>query len=60
MKLLRVGVIGLGTIGSRLVEILAKEFRAQARVDFICDRREERIREVRRRWIPRAKALPGK
>ncbi len=57
MKPLRVGVIGLGAIGSRLVEVIAKEFSGEARVDFLCDRKEERVREAKRKWAPRAKSL---
>ena len=30
-------IIGLGAIGSRLVEVLTKEFSNEARVDFLCD-----------------------
>lgn len=58
MKPLKVGVIGLGAIGSRLVEILTKEFHNDARVDFICDLNKERIREIQKKWVSRARALP--
>lgn len=57
MKPLTVGVIGIGAIGSRLLEILAKEFRQEAEVRFLCDLRKERIEEVRRRWAPEAEAV---
>jgi len=57
MKPLSVGVIGLGAIGFRLVEVLAKDFKKEARVDFICDLKKDKIREVQERWVPKAKAL---
>ena len=57
MKPLSVGVIGLGAIGSRLVEILGKEFSKQARVRFLCDLKKERIAEIKRKWAPAAKAV---
>lgn len=60
MKILRVGIVGLGAIGSRLVEVLTKDFRKKARVDFLCDLRIERIREMQGKWIPRAKPLSWK
>lgn len=58
MKPLKIGVIGLGAIGARLIEILTKEFPNDGRVDFLCDRKEERIREIRKKWVPHAKVLP--
>ncbi|MBI4115714.1 MAG: DUF108 domain-containing protein [Candidatus Omnitrophica bacterium] len=58
MKLISVGIIGLGAIGSRLVEILTKEFHDKVRVDSICDIKEERIEEIQGKWAPRAKSLP--
>ena len=57
MKPLSVGVIGLGAIGSRLVEILGREFSKQARVRFLCDLKKERIAEIKRKWAPAAKAI---
>ena len=57
MTPLSVGIIGLGAIGSRLVEILTKEFSREARVDFLCDLREERILAVKKKWAPKAKAV---
>ena len=58
MKPISVGIIGLGAIGSRLVEILTKEFRSEARIGFLCDLKEEKVREIQRKWVPRAKGLP--
>ena len=58
MKPLSVGIIGLGAIGSRLVEILAREFSKEARVDFLCDLKPERIKILQKKWAPRARALP--
>lgn len=57
MKPIRIGIIGLGAIGSRLVEILAKEFRDVARVEFLCDLKPDRIREVERKWAPKAQSV---
>lgn len=57
MKPLKLGVIGLGAIGTRLIEILSQKFKRSARIDFICDLKPERIREVQRKWVPRARAL---
>ena len=57
MKPLRVGIIGLGAIGSRLVEILAKEFQDEARVAFLCDLKKNRIQEIKSKWAPAARAL---
>ena len=57
MKPSSVGVIGLGAIGSRLVEVLTKEFSSEARVDFLCDLKEDKIREIRKRWVPKAQGL---
>ena len=57
MKPISVGVIGLGAIGSRLVEILAKEFSDAARMDFLCDLRKDRIREMQKKWVPGARAV---
>lgn len=57
MKPLKVGVIGIGAIGSRLVGILAKEFRQEAKVRFLCDLKKERLREVARRWVPEARIV---
>ncbi len=57
MKTLKVGIIGLGAIGSRLVEILTQEFRKEARVEFLCDRNQERASEIRGKWAPHAKIL---
>jgi len=57
MKPLRIGVIGLGAIGSRLVELLVKEFRGEVRVDFLCDRQASRVREIQKKWAPKAKSL---
>lgn len=57
MKPIRIGVIGLGAIGSRLVEILAKEFRGVARVVFLCDLKEDRVRQMQRKWAPRARSV---
>ena len=58
MKTLSVGVIGLGAIGTRVVEILSKEFSKDARVEFVCDLRKDRISLVQKKWALRAKALP--
>ncbi len=58
MKALRVGIIGLGAIGSRLVEILVREFAGVARIHYICDLRDERIRSLRKKWLPHAQVLP--
>lgn len=58
MKPFSVGVIGLGAIGSRLVEILVKDFQNEARVDALCDLKEEKVREIQKRWVPKAKRLP--
>lgn len=58
MKPVSVGVIGLGAIGSRLVEILVKEFQSEARVDFLCDLKKYRINETRKKWVPKAQGLP--
>lgn len=58
MKALRVGIIGLGAIGSRIVEVLVREFSGVARVDSICDLRDERVRTVRKKWLPHAEVLP--
>ena len=58
MKPLRVGVIGLGAIGSRLVECLTRQFLKKARVDFVCDCKEDRIQAVQKKWAPRVKPLP--
>ena len=60
MKTLSVGIIGLGAIGSRIVEILNKEFSRKARVDFLCDLKKKRIAEIKKKWVPRAKALSWK
>lgn len=57
MKRLSIGVIGLGAIGSRLVEILTQEFPGEARVDFLCDLKKERIRNVQKQWAPEAQGL---
>ncbi len=56
-KPLSVGIVGLGAIGSRLVEILTREFSGQLRIDFLCDLRKERLREIRKKFLPRAKAV---
>lgn len=58
MKPLSVGVIGLGAIGSRLVEILSREFSGQAKVDFLCDLSKEKITEIKKLWAPQAKDIP--
>lgn len=57
MKTLRVGIIGLGAIGSRLVAILSRQFQNEARIDFLCDRKSDLIREMQRKWAPKARAL---
>ena len=57
MEILSVGIIGLGAIGSRLVEVLTQDFKREARVDFICDLRKDRVREIQRKWASKAKAL---
>lgn len=57
MKLVRIGIIGLGAIGSRLVEILSREFTHVARVEYLCDLHKERIRDIKKRWVPRARGL---
>jgi len=58
MKRLRVGIIGLGAIGSRLAQVLKREFSGEACLDFLCDLNEEKIQAVIRRWAPRAQAVP--
>lgn len=58
MKPLSIGIIGLGAIGSRLVEILVKDFRDEARVECLCDLSPDRIREIQSKWAPKARALP--
>lgn len=55
--LLKVGVIGLGAIGSRLVEILTQEFSDTARVEFLCDLKKERVAEAKKKWVPKAESL---
>ena len=55
MKKLSVGIIGLGAIGSRLVEIISKDFSKDLRIDFLCDLKKERVEEIRRRYAPRAR-----
>ena len=57
MKRLRIGIIGLGAIGSCLVKILKKEFSRDARVEFLCDLREERARQVQRSDAPQAQIV---
>lgn len=57
MKLLSVGIIGLGAIGSRLIESIAQQFSKQARVDFVCERKTDRIQAIQKKWAPKAKAL---
>lgn len=57
MNPLSVGVIGLGAIGSRLVKILTCEFSRQARVDFACDLKREKVRWIQKTWAPSAKFL---
>lgn len=57
MKPLRIGIIGLGAIGTRLIEVLTQEFRGAARVDFLCDLKQERIHFVQEKWLPKAPAL---
>ena len=57
MKPLKVGVIGLGAIGSRLVEILSREFQSEARIDYLCDLKKDRIRGIQRKWVPKSKAV---
>ncbi len=58
MKPFSVGIVGLGAIGSRLVEILAKDFQDEARVDFLCDLEEGKVRKIQKKWIPKAQGLP--
>lgn len=58
MKPFSVGIIGLGAIGARLVEILAKDFQNEARVDFLCDLKEKKVREIQKKWAPKARRLP--
>lgn len=58
MKPFSVGIIGLGAIGSRLVEILTRDFRNEARVDFLCDLKAKKVREIQKRWVPKAQRLP--
>lgn len=57
MKPLKVGIIGLGAIGYRLVAILTRQFSGVCRVAYLCDLHEERIKTVRQKWTPRAEAL---
>ncbi len=57
MKQLSIGVIGLGAIGSRLVEVLATELSENARVDFLCDLKKARAFTLKKKWAPRAKIL---
>ena len=57
MKTLRVGIIGLGAIGSRLAEILSREFRKEAEIRFLCDLNSEKVLAIRNQWAPRAKAV---
>lgn len=57
MKPLYVGIIGLGAIGSRLVEILTKEFSEEAAVVFLCDLDKEKIESIKKNWAPGATAL---
>lgn len=57
MKALSIGVIGLGAIGSRLVEILGREFSGQASVDFLCDLKQDQIQDAKKRFAPGAKAI---
>ena len=45
MKPISVGVMGLGAIGSRLVEALVKEFRNEAQVEFLSELKKDRIRD---------------
>ena len=57
MKPLSVGIIGLGAIGSRLVQILGKKFSKEARVDFLCDLKEERVQAAQKQGAPKAKTV---
>ena len=57
MKPIRVGMIGLGAIGTRLAEFITREFKKEARLDFLCDRKQERILEIQKKWAPSARAL---
>lgn len=57
MKPLKIGIIGLGAIGSRLVEILSREFHRQGRIAFLCDLREEKILQIQKQFAPHARAL---
>jgi len=58
MSPLRIGIIGLGAIGSRLVEVLRKEFSKEARVRYVCDLHKDRIEKIQKRGAPEARALP--
>ena len=57
MKPLSIGVIGLGAIGSRLVEFLRKEFSKEGQVNFLCDLSKERMLEIKKKWAPKAKII---
>lgn len=57
MKPISVGIIGLGAIGSRLAAILVKEFSPEARVDFLCEKKRKQLREIQRRYLPRAEGV---
>lgn len=57
MKPLSVGIIGLGAIGSRLAQVLHRDFKKFARVDFLCDFKKTRVLEIQKKWAPRAQAV---
>lgn len=57
MKPLRIGIIGLGAIGSCLARIIKKEFSREAQVAFLCDLKEERACKAQKADAPRAKIV---
>lgn len=52
-----IGIIGLGAIGSRLVEILSRNFQQEARVAFVCDLNGERAEDIQEKLVPRPKVV---
>lgn len=49
MHKLKAGIIGCGSIGTHLAKVLSREFRREAELAYLCDRRREKAELLKRR-----------
>ena len=54
----KAGIIGCGTIGTHLARVLVRDFRSQATLAYLCDRRPEKAESLKRRIHSPARIIP--